>query len=286
MGIDVCFLGWPPHPFWISPQFQLNQQNLSAICSQLIKNSSIHKYIFNFSRQFSILCIILTTQSTPSSSSRLNNVLRHHFADKAIIRIVKAMVFPVVMYGYESWTIKKADSWRLSSGLMLLNCGSGEDSWESLGQQGDQTVHPKGNQPWIFIGRTDAEAEAPVLWPPDAKNQLTGKDPDAGKNWRQKQKGVTEGEMVVWHHWLNGHESEQTLANGEGQGSLVCYSTDGHKESDTTKQLNNNKKSAETKNTIYWWPPIPGSARHFACVVSSLSASLSLTISWSLPEFI
>ena len=86
---------------------------------------------------------------------------------------------------------------------MPLNCGSGEDSWESLGQKGDQTSEFKGNQPWIFIGKTDAEAEAPTLWPPDAKSWLRGKDPDAGKDWRQDKKGTTEDEMFGWHHWLN-----------------------------------------------------------------------------------
>ena len=97
-----------------------------------------------------------------------------------------------------------------------------------------KTVNPKGNQPWIFLGRTDAEAEAPVLWPPDAKSWLTGKDPDAGKDWGQEEKGVTEDEMAGWHHRLNGHEFEQTLGDSEGQGSLVCCSSQGHKESDTT----------------------------------------------------
>ena len=87
-----------------------------------------------------------------------------------------------------------------------------------------QPVHPKGHQSWIFIGRTDAEAEAPVLWPPDVKNRLYGTDPDAGKGWGQEEKGVTEDEMVRWHHRLDGHESEQTLGDGEGQGSLVCCS--------------------------------------------------------------
>ena len=82
--------------------------------------------------------------------------------------------------------------------LMFLNCGVGEDSWESLGLQGDSNFHPKGNQSWIFIGRTDAGAETPILWPPDVKNWLIGKDPDAGKDWRQEEKGVTEGEMVWW----------------------------------------------------------------------------------------
>ena len=84
-----------------------------------------------------------------------------------------------------------------------------------------QPVHPKGNQPWIFIGRTDAKAEAPILWPPDTKCWLTGKDLDAGEDWGQK-KGVTEDEMVVGHRWLNGHEFEQAPGDGEGQRSLVC----------------------------------------------------------------
>ena len=90
---------------------------------------------------------------------------------------------------------------------MLLNCGVGEDSWESLDRKEIQPVHPKGNQSWIFIGRTDAEAETPVLWPPDVKNWLIGKDPNAGKDWRQE-KGMTEDEMVEWHHQLDGHEFE------------------------------------------------------------------------------
>ena len=85
-------------------------------------------------------------------------------------------------------------------------------------------VNPKGNQPWIFIGRTDAEAEAPILWPPDVKNWLIRKDPDAGKDWRHEEKGMTEGEMVVWHHWLNGHEFEQALREGKGQKPSVLQS--------------------------------------------------------------
>ena len=96
-----------------------------------------------------------------------------------------------------------------------------------------QPVNPKGNQSWILIRRIDAEAEAPILWPPDAKSQLIGKDSDAGKDWGQEN-GATEDEMVGWYHWLSGHEFEQTQADGEGQGSLVCCSSWGHKESDTT----------------------------------------------------
>ena len=102
-----------------------------------------------------------------------------------------------------------------------------------------QPVYPKGNQSWILIGRTDAEAETPIFWPPDAKNWLTGKDPDAGKDWRYMEKGMTEDEMVGWHHWLNGPEFEQTLEDVEGQISLACYSLWDHKELDTTEQLNN-----------------------------------------------
>ena len=104
---------------------------------------------------------------------------------------------------------------------MLLNCGVGEDSSESLDCKEIKPVSPKGNQPQIFIGRTDAEAEAPILWPPDAKSWLIGKAPDAGKDWRQEEKGMTEDEMVAWHHWLNEHEFEQVPGDGEGQGSLV-----------------------------------------------------------------
>ena len=130
--------------------------------------------------------------------------------------------------------------WRPSAEeLMLLNCGVGEDSWESLGLQGDQTRRfPKGNPSWIFIGRTDAEAETPILWPPDAKSWLIWKDPDAGKDWRQEEKGTTEGEMVGWHHWLNAHKFEQALGVGDGQGSLGCCSLWGCKGLDTTEQLN------------------------------------------------
>ena len=88
-----------------------------------------------------------------------------------------------------------------------------------------QLVNPRGNQSWIFIGRTDAEAEAPILWPPDAKNWLTWKDPGAGKDWRQEEKGMIEDEMVGWHHWLNEYEFEQALGVGDEQGSLACCSS-------------------------------------------------------------
>ena len=150
------------------------------------------------------------------------------------VHLVKAMVFPVVMYGYESWTIKKAEY----KELMLLNCGVGKDSWESLGLQEIQPVHPKGDQSWVFIERTDVEAETPILWPPHAKSWLIRKDPDAGKDWGQEEKGMTEDEMVGWHHRLSGHEFEQALGVGEGQGNLACCSPWGRRESDMTEWQN------------------------------------------------
>ena len=103
-------------------------------------------------------------------------------------------------------------------------------------------VNPKGNQSWISIRRTDAEVEAPIVRPPEAKSWRIGKDPDTGKDWRQEEKGTTEYEMVGWHHWLNGYEFEQTPWDGERQGSLVCCSPWGREESDTTEQLKNNSK--------------------------------------------
>ena len=114
-----------------------------------------------------------------------------------------------------------------------------------------KSVNLKGNQPQIFIGRTDAEAEVLILWPPDVKNWLIGKDPDAGKDWGQD-KGVTEDEMVGWHHQLNGHESQQASGDSEGQGILACYSPWDHKE-----QLNNSK-----------WPFTIGNFLNHSCIVA------------------
>ena len=111
---------------------------------------------------------------------------------------------------------------------MILNYDAGEDSWESLGFQGDQPVDPKGNQSWIFIRRTDAEAEAPILQPTDVKSWFLGKDPDAEKDWRQEEKGITVDEMVGWHHWLNEHEFEKSMGDSEEQGSQACYNSWGH----------------------------------------------------------
>ena len=120
---------------------------------------------------------------------------------------------------------------------MLLNCGVEKTLESPLDCKEIQPVYPKGNQSWIFTGRTDAEVETPILWPPDVKNWLTRKDPDGGKDSRQEDKGPTEDEMVGWHHWLNGHEFEQAPGVGDGQGSLACCRQWGRKESDMTEWL-------------------------------------------------
>ena len=146
------------------------------------------------------------------------------------VHLVKAMVLPVVMYGCEGWTTKKAEHQRIDA--FELWC------WRRLKRPLDckeiQPVHPKGHQSWIFIGRTDAETETPILWLPDVKNWLIWKDPDAGKDWRQENR-MTEDEMIGWHHWLYGQEFEQV---GDGQACLVCFSPWSCKESDKTEWLN------------------------------------------------
>ena len=121
---------------------------------------------------------------------------------------------------------------------MFLNCGVGKTLESALDCKEIQPVHPKGDQSWMFIGRTDAEAEAPILWPPDLKNWLIGKDPDAGKDWRWEEMGMTEDEMAECHRWLKGQEFESTLGVGDGQGGLACCDSWGRKELDMTEQLN------------------------------------------------
>ena len=129
----------------------------------------------------------------------------------------------------ESWALKNWCFWNV-----VL-----ENTLESpLDCKEIQPVHPKGNQFWIFIGRTDAEAKAPILWPPDTKKWLTGIDPDVRKGWRRQEKGTIEDDMVGWHHRLNGHEFEQALGAGDGQGSLGCCIPWVCKESDTSEWVN------------------------------------------------
>ena len=130
--------------------------------------------------------------------------------------------------------------WRKLSAeeLMLLNCGVGEDSWESLGLQGDPTSPFWRRSTGDFFGSNDAKAETPLLWPPHVKSWLIGKDSDAGRYWRQEEKRTTEDEMAGWHHWLYGHEFEWTLGVGDGQGGLACCNSWGREEFDTTERLN------------------------------------------------
>ena len=138
------------------------------------------------------------------------------------------------MYGCESWTIKKPECWRIDAFELWY--------WRRLlgvlwtARRSNQSIL-KEISPWIFIGRTDVVAEAPIFWPPDVKSWLIGKDPDAGQDWSQEMKRVTEDEMIGWQHQLNRHEFQQALGV-DGQRSLVCCSPWGHKQSDTSKWLN------------------------------------------------
>ena len=161
------------------------------------------------------------------------------------VHLVKAMVFPVwELDCKESWVPKNWCFWTVVLEKALegpLNCKEIKPG------------NPKGNQSWIFIGRTDDEAEVPILWPPDEKNWLLRKDPDAGKDWRQEEKGKTEDEMVGWNHQLDGHEFEQAPGISDGQGSLVCCSAWGHKESDMTEGLNWTEKTCTQKIIRHWW---------------------------------
>ena len=158
---------------------------------------------------------------------------RHHFADKGPFS---------QSYDFSSshewmWELDYKENWALKDQCFQTTVL--EKTLESpLDSKEINPVNPKGNQSWIFIGRTDAEAEAAILWSPDVKNWLTGKDPDAGKDWRQEEKGTTENEMVGWHHGLDGHEFEQAPEVGDGQGGLVCYSPWSREGLDMTEWLN------------------------------------------------
>ena len=142
-------------------------------------------------------------------------------------------VFPVVTYGYERWTIKAVDH-RLQTVVL-------EKTPESpLGSKEIKPANLEGSQPWIVIGKTDGKDETPVFWASDANSWLIGKAPDAGKDWRQKEKRASEDKMAGWHHWCNGHELGQTSGDGEGQRGLACCRSWGCKDSDTTRWLDNN----------------------------------------------
>ena len=163
------------------------------------------------------------------------------------VHLVKAMVSPLVMYGCESWTIKGwvPKNWCFWTVVLEKTLESPLDYKEI------QPIHPKGDQSWVFIGRTDVEAETPILWPPDAKSWLIGKDSAAGKDWGQEEKGMTEDEMDGWHHWLDGHGSGWTPGVGDGQEGLLCCGSWGHKESDMTNRLNLTDEIFFISSTLY-----------------------------------
>ena len=158
---------------------------------------------------------------------------RHYFANQGLSS---------QSYGFSSshvrmWEVECEESWGLKNWCFWTVVL--EKTLESpLDCRDIQPVHPKGNQSWILTGRTDAEAETATLWPPDAKSWLIWNDPDAGKDWGQEKRGMTEDEMVGWHHWLNGDGFGWTPGVGDGQEGLACYGSWGHKELDTTERLN------------------------------------------------
>ena len=151
---------------------------------------------------------------------------RHHFANRSLY----SQSYSFSSSHLQIWELDHKEGWVLKNWCFWI-VGLEKTLESALDSKEIKPVNPKGNKSWIFTRRTAAEAEPPILWPPDAKSWLTGKDPNAGKDWRQK-KGVAEDVMVRYHHQLNGHESEQTLGNSEGQRSLVCYSPCYSKESD------------------------------------------------------
>ena len=156
------------------------------------------------------------------------------------VRLVKANVWELDYK--ESWALK---NWCFWTAVLEKTLESPLDCKEI------QPVHPKGDQSWVFTGRTGVEAETPILWPPDAKSRLTGKDPDAGKDWGQEEKGTTEDEMVGWHHRLNGHGFGWSAGVGDGQGGLACCSSRSRKESDTTEQLNWSQRKTNNMYHLY-----------------------------------
>ena len=166
------------------------------------------------------------------------------------VHLVKAIVFPVVMYGCESWTVKKIECQRI--GAFELWCWRRLLTVPWIVRRSNQSI-PKGDQSWVFFRRTNAKGETPVLWPPHVKSWLIGKDPEAGRDWGQEEKGTTEDEMGGWHHWLNGREFERTPGDGDGQGGLVYCNSWGSKESDTTERLNWTELNKNSDPGIFEW---------------------------------
>ena len=141
---------------------------------------------------------------------------------------------------------------------MLVNCGVEKTLESPLDCQEIQPVHPKENQPWVFIGRSDVEAETLILWPADAKSWLIWKDPDVEKDWGQEEKQMTEDKIIGWHHQLHRQEFEQTLGDSERQGSLGCCSPWGHRELDTTEWLTKSQTHTIVTAVMVTWPHVGG----------------------------
>ena len=158
----------------------------------------------------------------------------------------------MVMYGCESWTVKKAEHWRTDAFELWY--------WRRLLRV--QPVHSEGDQPWDFFGGNDAKAEMPILWPPHAKSWLIGKDPDAGRDWGQEEKRTTEDEMAGWYHQVDGCEFEWTLGDGYGQGGLECCDSWDRKELDMTERLN----CTEWNN--FHWKRVLGLSVSFSCLAN------------------
>ena len=192
---------------------------------------------------------LLPGRKTMTNLDSILKKQRHRFADKGPYSqscgFPSSRVWMWELDHKEGWTPK---NWCFQTVMLEKALESPLDCKEI------KSVNPKENQLWIFIGRSDAEAEAPILWLPDAKSHFSGKDPDAGKDEGHEEKRATEDKMVGWHHQLNGHEFEQTLGNSEGQESLVCWSSWGRKDLDMTQQLDNNGEGNYQQNekATYW----------------------------------
>ena len=178
------------------------------------------------------------------------------------------------------WELDYKESWAPKNWCFELWC------WRRLwrvpwtARRSNQSML-KGDQSWVFIGRIDAEAETPILWPPHAKSWLIGKDPGAGRDWGQEEKGTTENEIVEWHHRLDGHEFEWTLGFRDGQGGLACCDSWGRKESDTTERLNwTELKAFDCVDHNKLWEALKemGISYHFICVLRNLCVRQQATV--------
>ena len=177
-------------------------------------------------------CLLLERKAMTNLNSIFKSK-RYHFANKGLY----SQSYGFSSYHVWMWELNCEESWAPKNWCFLIVVL--EKTLEGpLDFKEIQLVHSEGDQSWVFIGRTDIEAEMPIFWPPDAKSWLIGKDSDAGRDWGQEEKGKTEDEMAGWHHWLDGHGFGWTLGVGSGQGGLACCDSWGHKESDTTERLN------------------------------------------------